>query len=49
MVRGTFANVRLRNLLVPGSEGTWTVHVPGGEEMTIFDSVASATSRKGRR
>ena len=28
MVRGTFANVRLRNLLVPGSEGTWTVHVP---------------------
>jgi aconitate hydratase len=36
MVRGTFANVRLRNLLVPGSEGTWTVHLPGGEEMTIF-------------
>ncbi len=36
MVRGTFANVRLRNLLVPGSEGTWTVHLPAGEEMTIF-------------
>ena len=36
MVRGTFANVRLRNKLVPGSEGTWTVHVPVGEEMTIF-------------
>jgi aconitate hydratase len=36
MVRGTFANVRLRNLLVPGSEGTWTVHVPSGEEMTIY-------------
>ena len=36
MVRGTFANVRLRNLLVPGSEGTWTVHLPSGEEMTIF-------------
>jgi aconitate hydratase len=36
MVRGTFANVRLRNLLVPGSEGTWTVHLPDGEEMTIF-------------
>jgi aconitate hydratase A / 2-methylisocitrate dehydratase len=36
MVRGTFANVRLKNLLVPGSEGTWTVHVPSGEEMTIF-------------
>jgi aconitate hydratase len=38
MVRGTFANVRLRNLLVPGSEGTWTVHLPTGEEMTIFDA-----------
>jgi aconitate hydratase len=37
-VRGTFANVRLRNLLVPGSEGTWTVHVPSGEEMTIYDA-----------
>ena len=38
MVRGTFANVRLRNLLVPGSEGTWTVYLPSGEEMTIFDA-----------
>jgi aconitate hydratase len=38
MVRGTFANVRLRNQLVPGSEGTWTVHLPSGEEMTIFDA-----------
>jgi aconitate hydratase len=38
MVRGTFANVRLRNLLVPGSEGTWTVQLPDGEEMTIFDA-----------
>ena len=37
MVRGTFANVRLKNLLVPGSEGTWTVHLPDGEEGTIFD------------
>jgi aconitate hydratase len=37
MVRGTFANVRLRNLLVPGSEGTWTVHVPSGEEGTIYE------------
>jgi aconitate hydratase len=36
-VRGTFANVRMRNLLVPGSEGTWTVHLPDGEEGTIFD------------
>jgi aconitate hydratase len=38
MVRGTFANVRLRNQLVPGSEGTRTVHLPDGEEMTIYDA-----------
>jgi aconitate hydratase len=38
MVRGTFANVRMRNLLVEGSEGTWTVQLPDGEEMTIFDA-----------
>jgi aconitate hydratase len=38
MVRGTFANVRLRNQLVPGSEGTWTLHVPSGEQMTIFEA-----------
>jgi aconitate hydratase len=30
--------VRLRNLLVPGSEGTWTVHLPDGEETTIFEA-----------
>jgi aconitate hydratase len=38
MVRGTFANVRLRNQLVPESEGTWTVHIPSGEEMTIYEA-----------
>ncbi|HEY5295474.1 MAG TPA: aconitate hydratase [Gaiellaceae bacterium] len=38
MVRGTFANVRLRNNLTPDTEGTWTVHVPSGEEMTIFEA-----------
>jgi len=38
MVRGTFANVRLRNLLVPESEGTWTVHLPEGDETTIFET-----------
>ena len=48
MVRGTFANVRLRNLMVPGSEGTWTVHVPSGEEMTIFEA-SSATPPRARR
>jgi aconitate hydratase len=38
MVRGTFANVRLKNLLVPGGEGTWTVHLPDGDETTIFEA-----------
>jgi aconitate hydratase len=38
MVRGTFANVRLRNQLVPGSEGTWTAHFPDGEEMTVYEA-----------
>jgi aconitate hydratase len=38
MVRGTFANIRLRNRLVPGSEGTWTRCFLNGEEMTIYDA-----------
>ena len=38
MVRGTFANVRLRNQLAPGTEGGWTRHLPGGEVMTIYDA-----------
>src|SRR5213594_190488 len=38
MVRGTFANVRLKNLLAPGSEGPVTVHLPDGEQMTIYDA-----------
>ena len=38
MVRGTFANVRLRNQLVPGSEGGITKHFPSGEIMSIFDA-----------
>ena len=37
MVRGTFANIRLRNKLVPGSEGGVSVHLPDGAEGTIFD------------
>jgi len=36
MVRGTFANIRLRNLMVPGIEGGFTAHQPDGEKMTIF-------------
>jgi aconitate hydratase len=38
MVRGTFANVRLRNRLAPGTEGGVTVHVPSGDPMSIFDA-----------
>lgn len=38
MARGTFANIRLRNLLVPGKEGPWAVHFPSGQEMSIFDA-----------
>ncbi|HBX43139.1 MAG TPA: aconitate hydratase, partial [Deltaproteobacteria bacterium] len=33
-----FANIRLRNLLVPGTEGGWTAHLPDGEKMTIYDA-----------
>jgi aconitate hydratase len=44
MVRGTFANVRLRNLLAPGTEGGVTRHLPDGEEMSIYD--ASVKYRK---
>jgi aconitate hydratase len=38
MMRGTFANIRLRNELVPGVEGGWTRHLPDGERMTIYDA-----------
>jgi aconitate hydratase len=38
MVRGTFANVRLKNLLAPGTEGPFTVHLPDGAPLTIFDA-----------
>jgi aconitate hydratase len=38
MMRGTFANIRLRNQLAPGTEGGITVHVPSGEQMSIYDA-----------
>jgi aconitate hydratase len=38
MMRGTFANIRLRNQLAPGTEGCWTVHQPDGEKMSIYDA-----------
>ena len=38
MMRGTFANIRLRNLLAPGTEGGWTIYFPTGEQMSIYDA-----------
>src|SRR6202042_232694 len=38
MMRGTFANIRLRNLLAPGTEGGWTIHQPGSEKISIYDA-----------
>jgi aconitate hydratase len=38
MMRGTFANIRLRNELAPGTEGSWTTHVPSGDVMSVFDA-----------
>ncbi|MCY4153812.1 MAG: aconitate hydratase AcnA [Gammaproteobacteria bacterium] len=36
MMRGTFANIRLKNQLAPGTEGGWTVHQPSGEQLSIY-------------
>ena len=41
MTRGTFANVRLRNQLAPGTEGGFTRYLPSGEQMTIYDAAQS--------
>ncbi|MBM3786141.1 MAG: aconitate hydratase AcnA [Acidobacteria bacterium] len=38
MMRGTLANIRLKNTMVPGVEGTWTIHVPTNEKMWIYDA-----------
>lgn len=38
MTRGTFANIRLRNMLAPGTEGSWTIHFPTNEKLSIFDA-----------
>jgi aconitate hydratase len=45
MMRGTFANTRLRNQLAPGTEGGWTTYQPGGDVMSIYD--ASVKYRAG--
>jgi len=46
MVRGTFANIRLKNAMVPGVEGGVTVHVPSGERMDIFDAAERYLAEK---
>jgi aconitate hydratase len=38
MLRGTFGNVRIKNKLVPGKEGNWTLHMPSGEVLSIYDA-----------
>src|SRR5260221_7236409 len=38
MMRGTFGNIRLRNQLAPGTEGGWTLYLPDGEKMPIYDA-----------
>ena len=44
MMRGTFANIRLRNLLAPGTEGGVTIHVPSGVQMSIYDAAMTYKS-----
>jgi len=46
MVRGTFANIRLKNAMVAGVEGGVTVHVPSGERMDIYDAAARYAAEK---
>jgi aconitate hydratase len=38
MMRGTFGNIRLRNAMVPGVEGSWTLHIPSGDRLSIYDA-----------
>jgi len=45
-MRGTFANIRLRNQLAPGTEGGWTLHLPDGEKMTIFNAAMKYQKEK---
>jgi aconitate hydratase len=46
MVRGGFANIRLKNILAEGKEGGWTVHQPSGEVMTIYDAATRYITEK---
>ncbi|HUI31202.1 MAG TPA: aconitate hydratase AcnA [Candidatus Acidoferrales bacterium] len=46
MIRGTFANIRLKNLLTPGTEGGWSIHLPDGEKTWLYDAAAKYQSEK---
>ena len=46
MMRGTFANIRLENLMIPGTEGGITLHLPGGEQMSIYDAAVKYQKTK---
>jgi aconitate hydratase len=46
MLRGTFGNVRIKNLLVPDKEGNWTVHIPSNEVMSIYDAAMKYAERR---
>ena len=46
MMRGTFANIRLKNLLTPDAEGNVTEHVPSGERMSIFDAAQRSATEE---
>ena len=46
MVRGTFANTRLRNQLAPGTEGGWTTYQPGGDVVSIYDASVQISRRR---
>ena len=46
MMRGTFANIRLRNQLAPGTEGGWTLHLPDGEKLSIYEASVKYAEEK---
>ena len=46
MMRGTFGNIRLRNLLAPGTEGGWTLHLPDGAQMSIYGAAMQYAQEK---
>jgi aconitate hydratase len=46
MVRGTFANIRLKNLLAPGTEGGVTIHIPSGQQQSIYDAAMKYQAEK---